>query len=163
MLDYMSDSKGVIRYEKINSFHDLDAVPNQDGFFAKTEFYSTLRNQIKSGDQYECIRKFWNLLQLRKLSDLNEFYNLQDSIILCETFEKRTEEIMKKLPYNPLKCTSASSLSDSMHGYSLEVLILFPTRQNLLRFSKQLSLAALAASILAWLSNRKFQSKGGRR
>ena len=50
MLDYMPDSKGVIRYEKINSFHDLDAVANQDGFFAKIEFYSTLRNQIKSGD-----------------------------------------------------------------------------------------------------------------
>ena len=30
VLDYMSDSKGVIRYEKINSFDDLDAVPNQD-------------------------------------------------------------------------------------------------------------------------------------
>ena len=50
VLDYMSDSKGVIWYEKINSFDDLDAVPNQDGFFAKTEFYSTLRNQIKSSD-----------------------------------------------------------------------------------------------------------------
>ena len=66
-------------------------------------------------------------MQLRKLSDLNEFYNLQGSIILCETFEKRAEEIMKKLSYNPLKCTSASLLSDSIHRYTLEVLILLPT------------------------------------
>ena len=77
-----------------------------------------------------------NLLQLWKLSGLNEFYNLQDSIILCETFEKRAEEIMKKLSYNPLKCTSASSLSDSIHRYSLEVLILLPTQAEFVKVFK---------------------------
>ena len=75
-------------------------------------------------------------MQLRKLSDLNEFYNLQDSIILCETFEKRAEEIMKKLSYNPLKCTLASSLSDFINRYSLEVLILLPTQAEFVKVFK---------------------------
>lgn len=66
-LDYMLDGKGVIPYKKIKSFDNLDFVPDQDGFFARTGFYSTLRNEIISDGEYERVRKFCNLLQLRKL------------------------------------------------------------------------------------------------
>ena len=89
MLDYMSDMKRVILYEKIKSFDDIDAMHNQDEFFAKTYFYSTLRNEMINDNEYERVRKFWNLLQLQKHSDMNELYNLQNSIILFEVFENR--------------------------------------------------------------------------
>lgn len=58
MLDYMSDGKGVISYEKIKSFDDLNAVPKQDRFFAKIEFYRMLMDEIISNDECERVRKF---------------------------------------------------------------------------------------------------------
>ena len=50
-------------------------------------------------------------MQLPKLSDLKDIYNFQDKIILCEIFENTAKEVMKKFPYNPQKCTSASLLN----------------------------------------------------
>ena len=58
VLDYMSDGKGVILYEKIKSFDDLNAVPEQDRFFAKREFYRMLMDEIISNDECERVRKF---------------------------------------------------------------------------------------------------------
>lgn len=58
VLDYMSDGKGVISYEKIKSFDDPNAVPEQDRFFAKTEFYRMLMDEIISNDECERVRKF---------------------------------------------------------------------------------------------------------
>ena len=58
VLDYMSDGKGVISYEKIKFFDDLNAVPEQDRFFAKTEFYRMLMDEIISNDECERVRKF---------------------------------------------------------------------------------------------------------
>ena len=54
----MSDGKGVISYEKIKSFDDLNAVPEQDRFFAKIEFYRMLMDEIISNDECERVRKF---------------------------------------------------------------------------------------------------------
>ena len=44
VLDYLSGTKRVASYEMIRSYEDLDAVPPKE-FFAKTEFYSTLKNE----------------------------------------------------------------------------------------------------------------------
>ena len=50
-------------------------------------------------------------------------YNFQDTRILCEIFENRTREMMRKFPYNPRKRTSASSLSGYIHRFLLKVII----------------------------------------
>ena len=48
---------------------------------------------------------------MRDLSDLNDFYNAQDVILLLEIMENRFQEMHEKSMYNPSKCNSASKLS----------------------------------------------------
>ena len=44
LLDYLSEEKGVIPYEMIKPNEDLDAE-SEGGFFAKTEFFSSLKTK----------------------------------------------------------------------------------------------------------------------
>ena len=48
---------------------------------------------------------------MRKLSDVNDLYNAQDVILLCQIIESRFEIMYQKYFYNPRKCNSASLLS----------------------------------------------------
>ena len=50
VLTYLLDGKGVIPYEKLRSYEDLKARPD-DEFFAKSKFFSWLRNEIKSNKE----------------------------------------------------------------------------------------------------------------
>ena len=74
------------------------------------------------------VTEFWQTLHLKNLSDLNNIYNVQDTIILCEIFENRAKKMMKKFRYNPRKCTSASSLSGCIHWYLSKATIVLPTQ-----------------------------------
>ena len=55
--------------------------------------------------------------------ELNDIYNFQDTIILCEIFGNRATKIMNKFPYSPQKCTSTSSLSGCIHRYLAKTII----------------------------------------
>ena len=135
-MDYLCGGKGLIPYEKIRSHEDLDAVPEGD-FFSKTELCSSLKNEIIDYESYERVKKFWNLLRLKKLSELNDIYNFQDTIILCEIFENRAIEMMKKFPCNRRKCTSASFLSRCIHRFLSRTIIALPTRAEIVNLFEQ--------------------------
>ena len=78
-------------------------------------------------------------MRLNKLSELNDIYNFQDTILLCKIFEDRTKEMMQKFPYNPPKCTSASSLSGCIHRYlSKEIIALLTQAEVVELFEKTL-------------------------
>lgn len=94
VLDFSSDGKGVIPYQKIKSEEDLDGEP-EEGFFVNIDFFSLLKNRVISDEDYENIKTFWQIMCLKKLSDLNNIYNFQDTIILCEVFQNRTKEMIK--------------------------------------------------------------------
>lgn len=64
VLDYLSGGKRTIPHEKIKSHEGLNCVP-QSEFFRKTE--------IISDKEYENV--FWQILHLKKLSNLNNIYN----------------------------------------------------------------------------------------
>ena len=115
-MEYLSAGKGVIPYEKIKSWSDLNSHPEGE-FFPRTEFFSSLKNSAISDIEYKNVKKFWKTLSLNKLSELNDIYNFQDTLILCEIFENRATEMSKRFPYNPRKCTSASTLSRCIHRY----------------------------------------------
>ena len=42
-------------------------------------------------------------MHMQNLSDLNDIYNMQDTILFYKIFENRAMEIIKKCPYNPSK------------------------------------------------------------
>ena len=126
----------MIPYEKIKTYEDLDVTPEGE-FFSKTEFYSTLRNAIIDDQSYDNVKRFWKTLRLQKLSDLNHIYNFQDTIILCEIFENRATEMMKKTLYNSRKCTSASSLSGCMHRFISKAIIVLPMQAEIVDLFEQ--------------------------
>ena len=52
ILDYLSGGKGVNIYEKMKSLEDLNCLLENE-FFSKTQFYSSLKNEIISEEEYE--------------------------------------------------------------------------------------------------------------
>ena len=74
---------------------------------------------------------------MKKLSDLNDIYNFQETIILCEIFENRANQITNRFPYNPRKCSSASSLSGYIHRLLSKTIIAFPTKAEILELFEQ--------------------------
>ena len=136
--EYLSVGKGVIPYEKVKNWSDLDSHPNGE-FFAKTEFFSSLNNSAISDFEYDHVKKFWQTLSFEKLSELNDVYNFQDTIILCEIFENRATEMSRRFPYSPRKCTPASRLSGCIHRYLSKAIISFPTNSEVVElFEKTL-------------------------
>ena len=66
-------------------------------------------------------------MKLKNLGELNKIYNFQDTIILCEIFEQRSEHLQKLFKYNPRKCNTASSFSGCVHRDKSKCLIAPPT------------------------------------
>ena len=71
VVDYLCSGKGVIPYESIKSWSDLDYIP-KNNFFSKGEFFSSLKNSTISAEEYGNVKTFWDVLGMQKLSDLND-------------------------------------------------------------------------------------------
>ena len=91
VLDYLDSGKGMIPYQMITDFSSLEIKPKDD-FFKKKDFYSSLKEKDISTEEYENVKKFFKLLRLKTLGDMNRIYNFQDTLILCEIFEQRASE-----------------------------------------------------------------------
>ena len=57
------------------------------------------------------IMKILNILKMRNLGDMNDLYNAQDVILLCEIIENRFQIMNDTYGFNPRKFSSASSMS----------------------------------------------------
>ena len=126
VLEYLSSGKGTIPYELISDFDSLNISPNKD-FFEMHEFYSNMKNSVLSAEDYENVKNFYKLMNLSKLCKLNQIYNFQDTILLCEIFEQRSEMLKNIFKFNPRKCNSASSFSGYVHRNKNKCCIAFPT------------------------------------
>ena len=126
VINYLSSPKGVIPNESIKKWEDLSKAPGTD-FFPKTDFYSTLKNTAISDEEYEDVKKLFNHMKMQTLSDLNAFYNFQDTIILCEVIENRAKNMNEKFKFNLRKCSSASTRSGAIHRDVSKAIISFPT------------------------------------
>ena len=76
-------------------------------------------------------------MKLKKQGELNKIYNFQDTIILCEIFEQRSEHLQKLFKYNRRKCNSASSFSSCVHRDKSKCLIGLPTDTEHVRVFKK--------------------------
>ena len=90
----MKIKRGFLIIYPVESHEYLNCVPENE-VFSKTEFYSSLKNKISDEEYetYENLREYENLqiLCLKKLSELSDICNFQDTIILCEIFENRAK------------------------------------------------------------------------
>ena len=132
ILEYLSSGKGTIPYQMITDFDSLNIKPEKD-FFEHEKFYSCLKEDNISTEEYENVKKFFNILKLETLGDLNRIYNFQDTTILCEIFESRSALLQKLFKYNPKKCNSASSFSGCVHRLKSKCRIVLPTNAETVR------------------------------
>ena len=76
-------------------------------------------------EEYEEVKKLWTIMKMTNLSDLNTLNNFQDTIILAEILENRARIMHHKFKYNPLKCSSASTLSGAIQRFQSKVILSF--------------------------------------
>ena len=107
VLDYLSTGKGKIPCEMITRYDSLDTIP-EDGNFFLPYFYSNIKDDKITNEEYENVKKFYQTMKLKDFGELNKTYNFQDTIVLCEIFEQRSEQLQKLFKYNPRKCNSTS-------------------------------------------------------
>ena len=139
VLDYLLSGKGMIPYQMITDFESLKIKP-KDGFFDQKDFYSCLKEKDISEEEYENSKKFFTLLRLKTLGDMNRIYNFQDTLILCEIFEQRATLLETLFKFNPRKCNSACSFSGYVHRNKSKCNIVMPTDAEKIRvFEKTLS------------------------
>ena len=138
VLDYLSSGKGMIPYQMITEFESLNIKP-KNGFFDRKDFYSTLKEKDISETEYENVKKFFTLLRLKTLGDMNRIYNFQDTLILCEISEQQASLLGKLFKFNPRKCINASSFSSYVHRNKSKCNIVMPTDSEKIRvFEKTL-------------------------
>ena len=78
-------------------------------------------------------------MKLQNLGEVSRIYNFQDTIILCEIFEQRSELLKERFKYNPKKCNSASSFFGCFHRNKSKCSIALPTDVEFVRvFEKTL-------------------------
>ena len=68
----------------------LSLTPENRNLLKKTKFYSDLKKKEVSDDDYESSLYLFETLKMRSLSDMNDLYNAQDVILLCEISQKPT-------------------------------------------------------------------------
>ena len=88
ILDLIVEGKGVMPYEKMVTINSLCAGPEKE-FYEHTEFYSGLKQANVSASEYKNCKYLFTTLKIRNLGDLNDLYNMQDTILLCEIIENR--------------------------------------------------------------------------
>ena len=65
---------------------------------------------------------------MRNLGDLNDLYNAQDVILLCEIIENRFQAQQDTYGFNPRKCNSASSMSGYIEREMSNIILALPTK-----------------------------------
>ena len=126
VLSYLSSGKGTIPYELVGDFDSLSIAPEDGDFFKSHEFYSSMKDCFE-WKKYENLKKFYKTLKLNNLGELNQIYNFQDTIILCEIFERTSAKFQEMFKFNPKKCNSASSFTSCAHRGKSKCCIALPT------------------------------------
>ena len=127
VLEIIAEGKGIIPYENIVDLNSMFLTPENDVFFEKSEFYSNLKEKTVSDSGYESSFFLYRTLKMRNLGDMNDLYNAQDIVLLCEIGENRFQFMHDQYGFNPRKCNSSSTLSGCIEKEMLRVIIALPT------------------------------------
>ena len=95
-----------------------------------------MKDSMISLEGYQNVRKFYMLLKLANFGELNRLYNFQDTLILCDIFEQRSELLKHIFKYNPRKCNSATSFSGCFHRNKSKCCIALPNDAEFVRVFK---------------------------
>ena len=133
----MTSGKGIIPYELTVDMQSLLLTPDNEQFWNKTEFFSELKLQAVDDESYESSKFLYKTLKIRNLGDLNDLYNTQDVILLCEILESRFQAMQNTYGFNPRKCNSASTMSGCIEREMSKVTITLPTKSEHIEIFEQ--------------------------
>ena len=102
-------------------------MPEKD-FWEKTEFFSELKQSAVDDNDYKNSKYLYHTLKMRNLGDLNDLYNAQNVILLCEIIESRFQMMNDKYGFNPKKWNSASSMSGCIEREMSRIILAVPTK-----------------------------------
>ena len=136
ILNIIAEGKGIKPYEIIIDMDSFFLKPDK-GFWEKTEFFSELKLSAIDNESYENLKYLYHNLKMRNLGNLNDFYNTQDVIFLCETIESRFQPMQNSYGFNPRKCNSASTMSGCIEREMSKVIIALPTKYEHTKFLEQ--------------------------
>ena len=88
---------------------------------------------------------------MKDLSNLNDLYNAQDVIILCEIVENRFLNVFGKTTYNSRKCNLASKLRGCIQREQSKITLALLTNNSVMEISKK-TLTGDLSCVNAWLS-----------
>ena len=63
-----------------------------------------------SDSDYESSFYIYSTLKMRNLGDMNDLYNAQDVILLCQIGKNRFQFMHYRYGFNPRKCNSTSTM-----------------------------------------------------
>ena len=81
--NFIAEGKGVIPYELIVSMESFFLAP-ENNFWEKTEYFTELKQSAVEDNDYENSIYLYETLKMRNLGNMNDLYNAQDVIFLCE-------------------------------------------------------------------------------
>ena len=128
-MDIIAEGRDVIPYELIVDMQSFFIKPEND-FWEKTEFFSDLKQSIVNDDDYKNSKYLYQTLKMRNLGDLNDLYNAQDVILLCEIIENGFQAMQDTYGFNPRRCNSASSISDCIEREMSKIILALPTKYD---------------------------------
>ena len=99
--------KGVYPYEYIDSIEKL----NETQLPPIEAFYSTLKQETITEEEYQHAQKVWNTFNCQTLLDYHKLYLQVDVLILADAFEKFREFFLKHHEIDPAYCYSAPGLT----------------------------------------------------
>ena len=60
-----------------------------------------MKDSVIHNKDYKAVKKFYQTLNLDNLGQLNKLYNFQDTVILTEIFEQRSNRLQELFNFNP--------------------------------------------------------------
>ena len=93
----------------------------------ENRFFSKLKQRAVDDVDYANYNYLKHTIKMRNLGDLNDLYNAQDVILLCEIIENRFQAMNETYDFNPRKCNSTSSMSRSIEREMSRIILALPT------------------------------------
>ena len=96
----------------------------------KTEFFSELKQSAVDDADYANSKYLYQTLKMRNLGDLNDLYNAQGVILLCEIIENHFQAMNETYGFSPRKRNSDSSMSGSIEREMSKIILALPTKYD---------------------------------
>ena len=104
-LDLMS-KKGVYPYDYMDSFDKFnEKLPT------KEDFYSILKNENISDEDYQHAQTVWNTFKLRNMGDYHDLYLTSDILLLADVFENFRKTCLEYYKLDPCHYFTSPGLS----------------------------------------------------